>query len=192
MRLAAPTVRVTLRSLARPLALLAVSLGAAVLLHPALAAPRKAAGGGEGSMPGMNMSWFASHPRVGAMAATVLPPAATFTVQNYRFDLDANAATQVDTARILVGQVVAWSWINGVHTITNGTGDGDPNAGLLFDQPSQTGFTTFSYQFNTPGTYPFYCRYHGALFNMTGVIIVTAPVPTQKTSWGAVKRRYAH
>jgi plastocyanin len=119
-----------------------------------------------------------------------LTAAATFKVQNFIFDYDGNTATKVDTARIQVGQSVLWQWISGIHTITNGTGAADPNAGLLFDQPSDPSNTQFSFAFNTAGTYPFFCQYHESL-TMKGVVIVhDATTPVKSMGWGAVKRRY--
>ncbi len=133
--------------------------------------------------------WFATHRKVGVNS--IQTPAATFTVQNYNFDADANVATQIDTVRIGVGQAVLWQWVNGVHTITNGTGSADPNAGTLFDQASGSTATQFTYVFNTVGTYPFFCRYH-EFSNMKGAVIVQNTTPTIPKTWGSVKSQYAH
>ena len=45
------------------------------------------------------------------------------------------------------------------------TGDG-------FDSGSLAQNATFSHTFNTAGTFPYYCRVHGAM--MQGTIVVTA------------------
>ena len=91
------------------------------------------------------------------------------------FDADNNSATVVDTVRITTGQTVRWQWGDGFHTVTSGTGAEDPNSGLLFDAPSDPGHTTFDFTFNDAGTVPYYCAFH-ELFNMKGIVIVTAPV----------------
>ncbi|MGH7729789.1 MAG: cupredoxin domain-containing protein [Candidatus Eiseniibacteriota bacterium] len=122
-------------------------------------------------------AWWATHPRVGK--ESLQPAAATFTVTNFRFDADNNALTQVDTVTILEGETVLWQWVAGIHSITNGTGIADPEAGTLFDQPSSVGSPQFSFQFGTPGTFPFFCRPH-EINNMTGVVKVLSPVGVER------------
>lgn len=132
-------------------------------------------------------SWWASHPLAGRTSANLI--AAIFTVQNYRFDTDHKTTTQVDTAQILVGESVQWRWVNGVHTVTSGNDSSDPAAGLLFNQPIDSAHQQFTFMFDSPGTYPFFCVYHES-FNMTGVVVVSAPTPAGRKSWGAMKQRY--
>jgi hypothetical protein len=82
----------------------------------------------------------------------------------------------VDTARIVQGQSILWKWSSGTHTVTNGTGSGDPQAGSLYDQPlSLATNTTFTFQFDNVGVFPFFCRQH-EVDNMRGVVVVSAPV----------------
>lgn len=114
--------------------------------------------------------WYATHPRTGAHATGV--PAATFTVFSFGFDADANTA-DVDTVHVLVGDIVQWTWVDGFHTVTNGTDSFDPNAGLLFDQPIDFLTTEFSFQFQNLGLVPFFCRTHEGL--MRGYVDVQAP-----------------
>jgi len=123
-------------------------------------------------MPGMGpMDWFANHPARGANALAA--PTDSFLVSNFNFDENHDGATtQVDTARVVQGDVILWKWVSGSHTITNGTGSSDPNAGALFDQPISSGAPSFSFQFNTVGTFPFFCRIHES-FGMRGVVVVT-------------------
>jgi plastocyanin len=124
-----------------------------------------------GEMPVM-LDWLASHPTRGLNATAA--PADSFLVASNYFDANHDGSiTQVDTVRIFTGEVVLWKWVIGSHTVTSGTGTTDPNAGLLFDQPISSLARSFSYQFNTVGTYPFFCRPHGALFNMRGFVVVT-------------------
>lgn len=128
-------------------------------------------------------AWWASHPRVGT--PSLGEPAATFTVSTNIFNLDGNTATQVDTARILVGETVAWQWVSGIHTITSGTDGSDPEAGTLFDQPIQSSAPQFSFAFTSTGTFPFFCRPHDFL-EMKGVVIVsnTTDVPLPREALG--------
>ncbi len=177
----------TLRSLARPLLLLAMSLGVTLGARTA-PVPASRPKPPMSAMPSMSVDWFASHARAGAMSTVA--PSAMFTVQNFRFDLDGSALTQVDTARIEAGQSVAWEWVSGLHTVTSGTGYADPAAGQLFDQPMSTTSRIFVFQYDSGGVYPFFCRYDETS-NMRGVVLVHTTVPTRPQSWGALKRRYA-
>ncbi len=77
-------------------------------------------------------------------------------------------------------------WVNNGTTVHTATSD---NAGVWNSQdvapahpdnscpyPPCSGTTppgTFSFTFTQPGTYPYHCTYHGALYNMTGTITVT-------------------
>jgi hypothetical protein len=81
--------------------------------------------------------------------------------------------SQVDTAKIQVGESVLWQWVEGSHTITSGTGSADPNAGALFNQPSDSGHLQFMFTFNSIGTFPFFCQFH-ELQNMRGIVVVSA------------------
>ncbi|HSD31549.1 MAG TPA: plastocyanin/azurin family copper-binding protein [Gemmatimonadales bacterium] len=54
----------------------------------------------------------------------------------------------------------AVTWRNGdgiVHTVTSATGSGD-----VYDSGNIGGGGTFAHTFNTPGTYNYYCKIHGA------------------------------
>jgi plastocyanin len=78
---------------------------------------------------------------------------------------------------IQVGDTVMWTHSAGSHTVTNGTGAADVNAGVLFDAPLTAANPTFQYVFNTPGTVPYFCRPHEGL-GMKGTITVVEPVPS--------------
>src|SRR5262245_7703844 len=123
----------------------------------------------EAEMSRWSESWWATHRPVGQSSQQIA--AATFTAQNFIFDSDGNLNTQIDTVRINPGETVMWQWISGTHTVTNGTGLADPNAGTLFDQPLDLTHTSFSFTFMTAGTYHFFCRPHEAC-DMKGVVIV--------------------
>lgn len=74
------------------------------------------------------------------------------------------------------GQTVLWiNKDSGFHTVTSGEVN-DPNSGILFDS-GLTGPTmlsskgkTFSYQFNVPGEFQYYCILHPG---MVGIVTVT-------------------
>lgn len=119
--------------------------------------------------------WFSKHPVVGRSSLAAVA-ADTFLVGpagRLEFDTDGNLATQVDTAKVLVGETVLWRWISGSHTITNGTSSTDPQVGTLFDTPSTMSAPEFPFTFNSPGTFPFFCRPHEG-FNMKGVVVVSS------------------
>jgi plastocyanin len=73
------------------------------------------------------------------------------------------------------GTTVVWTNEDAFqHTVTSGT-RGDPSG--LFDQSLAAG-ASFSFTFDEPGTYNYYCRIHG---NMNGTVVVQegATLPTQ-------------
>jgi len=118
-------------------------------------------------------NWFATHPRVGGPKIKRTADAVV-RVTGFRFDADNNAGTQIDTVKISSGESVEWDWVDGSHTITNGTGGSDPSAGTIFDAASTSVDPTFVVTFETEGTYPYFCRIH-EFFNMKGVVVVSAP-----------------
>ncbi len=128
-------------------------------------------------------AYWATLPRVGSSATnralstpgrtTVV--GATVNVGGTTFDADGNIETQIDTVKINVGETVGWQWVEGIHTITSGTGSEDPNAGLLFLQPMDFKNYEFFFTFNSAGVVPYYCSPH-ELFDMKGVVVVSAPV----------------
>ena len=121
------------------------------------------------AMERWSRAWYAEHPARGA--ASLSDPVDSFLVKNFAFD--NGGAGQVDTAKIFQGQTVLFKWVVGTHTVTSGTGDADPDAGVLFDHPSDASLTNkrFSFQFDSVGTVPFFCRIH-EFSNMKGVVIV--------------------
>ncbi|NNE07301.1 MAG: hypothetical protein HKN20_01940 [Gemmatimonadetes bacterium] len=72
------------------------------------------------------------------------------------------------------GDTVRWTWNDGPHTVTSGTGFADPNVGALFDAPLDSANITFLYTFtDTLGTYPYHCIPH-QLEGMNGTVTVEA------------------
>ena len=84
--------------------------------------------------------------------------------------IDSVSGTNVTT--IQAGTTVQWTWSSGTHTVTSGTGSADPTSGFLFDGTLTVLNSTFSYTFNTPGTYPYYCIPHEASGH-NGTVVVT-------------------
>jgi len=60
-----------------------------------------------------------------------------------------------------VGFQVRWTKLaGGNHTTTNGTGPGDPGAGTVWDAELRASSPEFTFTFDTPGTYPYFCANH--------------------------------
>lgn len=161
--------------------ILAATLALALAATPPTPPNARAATYAGHDMPGMSEAamqraadaWFARHPvnaPVTRVAATQ-----TFNASGFMYDLDGNASTVVDTAKIFEGESVGWQWINGSHTVTSGTGSLDPQAGAMFNVSLSTLNKTFSFTFPTAGTYPFFCVPHEG-FNMRGVVVVKSLV----------------
>jgi plastocyanin len=79
-----------------------------------------------------------------------------------------------NTLTIVQGDTVEWVWAAGSHTVTNGNGASDPNAGTLFDESLNSANQIVEYVFSAAGTYPYFCRPHET-FGMTGTITVDLP-----------------
>ncbi len=101
---------------------------------------------------------------------------------------DANAATvpvaavnftfQPASRSINVGDVVRWTFSGDPHTVTSGS-PGAPNG--AFDSGIKVPGGTFQATFQTPGTFPYFCKIHPE--QMTGTIVVSAgstPKPTAR------------
>jgi plastocyanin len=69
------------------------------------------------------------------------------------------------------GDTVQWSWSSSGHTSTSGT-PGSPNG--LWDSGFLNPGQTFSYTFNTAGSFPYFCTAHGQCCGMTGMVNVTS------------------
>ncbi len=145
----------------------------------------------DADMQALAAAHYTAVPAHGFVAtATTVVAADTFLVSNYQFNADHNSATQVDVVHITAGQSVMFKWVNGIHTSTNGLSS-DVTPGLLWDFLVDTGHHETIVAFPTPGTYPFFCQYHGDLFNMVGTVVVAPGVtPTKQASWGKVKANY--
>jgi len=92
--------------------------------------------------------------------ATSAQAAATVNTNDNTFD-----KTEVD---IPAGSTVVWNNGNvNTHTVTADDGS--------FDSGDVSTGQQFSMEFDAPGTYPYYCQYHGDVggVGMSGVIVVT-------------------
>jgi plastocyanin len=69
------------------------------------------------------------------------------------------------------GDTVQWSWSSSGHTSTSGT-PGAPNG--LWDSGFLNQGQTFSYTFNTAGSFPYFCTAHGQCCGMVGTVNVTS------------------
>jgi plastocyanin len=71
------------------------------------------------------------------------------------------------TITIKAGSEVTWENKEGAHTVS--ADDGSWNSAAL------TAGKTYSYKFDKPGKYPYYCGFHGSKggHDMSGVVIVT-------------------
>jgi plastocyanin len=102
-----------------------------------------------------------------------------------RADIDtveAFGTTFVPSAiTINAGDTIRWVRVVGTHTVTNGTGAGDAEAGLNFDESLGLATPTVELAFNIQGAFPYFCRFH-ELLGMTGTVTVTTPnnVPTAR------------
>ena len=105
-----------------------------------------------------------------AVSATVFPSAgwaATVFVNQIGTTFVPNDIT------ISVGDTVTWVWNSLPHTVTNGTGAADPQAGTLFD--AALSGSNFSYTFTSAGDVDYFCRPHEFL-GMKGIVRVTGPM----------------
>lgn len=83
-----------------------------------------------------------------------------------------------DSIQVAAGDTVRWIRISSNHSVTSGTGIDDPGARSLFNADLTVSAPTFIYQFNTPGTYSYFCIEHSdpEFGLMTGKVVVTVPV----------------
>lgn len=84
---------------------------------------------------------------------------ATVTIFNNRFE--------PKTVTVKAGTEVTWENKEGAHTVS--ADDGSWKSAAL------TAGKTYSYKFDKPGKYPYYCGFHGSAggHEMSGVVIVT-------------------
>jgi plastocyanin len=81
---------------------------------------------------------------------------------------------------IQVGDTVKWTWSAGTHSTTSGT-PGAPDG--IWDSGIQSTPFTFSHTFSDAGSFPYFCRPHGACCGMIGSVTVRAPTLTSVTAF---------
>jgi plastocyanin len=114
----------------------------------------------------------------GASMTTSTPSASTVTVT---VGSGERTAFSPPTVSINPGDTVMWQWADGPHTVTSGA----PGAvdgrfcSLAAGAPSPTSCNstsyaqssgTYSFMFDTAGSYPYFCEIHGSM--MTGTVVV--------------------
>lgn len=97
-----------------------------------------------------------------------------------------------DALTINAGDTVRWTWTGSrPHTVTSGACDGggtctaddlfcSPNDANCATAPASGGGAIYTHTFNQAGTFPYFCRIHGAM--MTGTVTVNAPPPSCATT----------
>jgi len=78
-----------------------------------------------------------------------------------------------DPVDIQPGDTVEWIWDASGHSVTSGV---PPTPNGMFDTGLQSAGFMFSFQFNSAGTFPYFCTRHGAM--MVGTVNVAAPSPS--------------
>src|SRR5205085_12448701 len=107
-----------------------------------------------------------------AFLALFLPALANAATRNITVG-QGGANFNPNTITAQVGDTVLWTWAGNNHSATSEIPN-TPNG--TFDSGIRNSGATFSFIPTTAGSYPYYCRVHGAM--MTGTIIVTAATPT--------------
>lgn len=93
------------------------------------------------------------------------------------------------TVNITAGDTIRWTWDGSPHTVTSGTccaADGNfcsPIDSNCDSSPASNIGEEYSHQFNTPGTFQYFCRIHGAA--MTGRVIVDSAQGSSTIQFGA-------
>ena len=130
--------------------------------------------------------WLARNP-----AAPAPDAAPDFVIEalDMTWESDNDPNTVVDTLVVPAGSRVRWQLVTGIHTLTNGRDDMDPEAGTRFDYLLDEQHPTFDSTFVVPDALDFFCDFH--LPWMVGTLIVTSgDTPARTVTLGAVKRRW--
>jgi plastocyanin len=112
------------------------------------------------------------HLRFLAFVIIILPVLASAATRNVTVG-QGGTNYNPSTISAQIGDNVVWTWAGNNHSVTSGVPN-TPN-GTFDSGIRNTGFT-FTFTPTTIGTYPYYCRVHGAM--MTGTVTVTAASPT--------------
>ena len=109
-----------------------------------------------------------------AFPGSDLSAPADFVIVGHENTWDANGvvADSPDTLIVPPGARVRWHRTAGLHTITDGRGLLDPNAGQRFDDLLDDTHPDFDTTFVEPDTIPFFCAFHDP--EMRGVLVISA------------------
>ena len=88
----------------------------------------------------------------------------------------ANNTFSPATVNAVVGDIIQFNWLTGIHTTTCGTSL--PAGAAEWDSPMNAGSTSFSYTVTTVGNYTYGCIPHFA-FGMQGNITVSSVLPVK-------------
>jgi hypothetical protein len=88
------------------------------------------------------------------------------------WDADGQPATSPDTLVVPIGARVRWHRSSGLHTVTDGLGADDPNAGRRIDYLLDSVHPDFDTTLTEPDTLNYFCAFHDP--TMRGVVIVSA------------------
>ncbi len=126
------------------------------------------------------MHTFSLRQTLGLGAILVLACVANLSGKTYTVQVGATGNNfSPSYLTIEAGDKVQWVWESSFHSTTSGTPknpDGRWNSGVLNSGSS------FTYEFEYPGTYPYYCSVHSACCNMLGTINVVASSPSPTPS----------
>ncbi len=84
----------------------------------------------------------------------------------------ANFQFTPSSVNVVVGDMVKWVWVDGIHTTTSLS---VPAGAASWDSPINSTTTSFTYEVKVVGTYNYQCNVHGS--SMSGVIHATGALP---------------
>jgi plastocyanin len=112
-----------------------------------------------GTLPAFESTGASTAKSISALTPAPGAAGATVSISNFQFG--------PKVVRIKAGADVTWTVKEGSHTVTADNGG--------FESPTLSAGKTFTYKFSKPGTYRYYCSFHGSKggHDMAGTIIGT-------------------
>jgi len=84
--------------------------------------------------------------------------------------LKGDKAYQPNSIMVKVGQKLTWTNDDSqIHTSTSGTGPGDAGSGNVFDSGILSPGASYSFTFDAPGDFPYYCTLHPQMVGTVSV-----------------------
>lgn len=114
----------------------------------------------------------------GALAAIGTTPAAS--ADEFFVGVDGNSWVyngQFDeqiVLEIIPGDTVTWQW-TGFHNVVSGVPSDGPNGDGLFRSGNPVSPGEFSFTFEKPGVYPYFCQLHGMHGMVSSVTVLGGP-----------------